>query len=262
MSSFQNENNYKSSDFLQTLERGIMVIQSFKDHSSLTITESSEITGLSKPVTRRVLITLEILGYVKSSNKRFSLTPKILSIGYSYISSKNIWDISKSYLEEISSSINESCSLAVLDDLDIVYVSRVAVNNILSFSLGIGTKLPAHATSSGRVLLAHLSSDELDSYFKRQILIKYTNKTTISEKEIRKELLRIRQDGYAICQDELELGLLSIAVPVHDVTGSVVAAIHCATHSGRSNIIKMKEKILPLLMTGANKIGNELHFKV
>ncbi|WP_059106022.1 IclR family transcriptional regulator domain-containing protein [Shouchella shacheensis] len=255
-------NERKSSDYLKTLERGLEVIKSFKDSPHLTISESSKITGLSRPVTRRVLITLETLGYANSKNGRYSLTPKILSLGYSYISSQNIWEIATPYLEKLSETIQESSSLATLDATEIVYVARVSVNKIMKHSLGVGTRLPAHASSVGKVLLAFLSDHKLDLYFQQAELRPYTEKTVTSEDKIREDLLNIREQGWALSHDQLEMGLLSIAAPIRDIRGEVVAAVNCATHSGRCNINQVVNEFLPLLLDTAEQISSNIDFEM
>lgn len=252
----------KSSDFLKTLERGLHVIKSFKDKPQLTISEASKLTELPRPVTRRILLTLEKLGYTKSKGGRFSLTPKILSLGYSYFSSQNIWEIATPHLEQLSKIIKESSSLAILEGTDIVYVARVSVNKIMNHSLVVGTRLPAHATSSGKVLLSNLSVDELDAYFQQTKLEAYTEKTITSEKEIREELKRVRKMGYAISQEQLELGLISVAAPVKDITGKVVAAVNCPTHTGRNNVDRILNEFLPLLLKVTKGISNEIDFEI
>jgi IclR family pca regulon transcriptional regulator len=249
-------------DYLKTLERGLEVIKSFKKNPHLTISESSRITGLPRPVTRRALLTLEHLGYAKSKDGRFSLTAKILSLGYSYISSQKIWEITTPYLEELSEKLQESSSLGILDDTDVVYIARVPVNTIMKNSLGVGTRLPAHATSIGKVLLAYLPSDKLDKYFQHADLRAYTEKTITSEEKIRDDLKKVRETGWAVSQDQLEMGLLSAAAPIRDVRKKVVAAINCATHSGRTDRKTLLNKHLPLLLETAEQISNNIDFEI
>ena len=252
----------KSTDYLQTLERSIDVIKSFNGHPNLTITESSKITGFSKPFTRRVFITLKTLGYINLNNDKYSLTPKILSIGNAYSDSQQIWSISVPYLEKLSSKINESSSLAVLDDTEIVYVERVTINRIMKESIGVGTRLPAHASSVGKLLLSSLSPEKLNSYFSRAELYPFTKKTITSEEFLRKELDEIKRKGWAVNIDELEIGLISIAAPVKDGKGNVVAAVNCTTHSGRCSLDIAIDEYLPELLETASRISSEINFEI
>lgn len=249
-------------DYLKTLEKGIEVIKAFTGHPNLTISGASKITGFSRPFTRRVLLTLEKLGYANSNEGRYSLSPKMLSLGYSYIASQNIWEIASPYLEEFSEKIQESSSLATLDNTEIVYVARVSVNKIMKDSLGVGTRLPAHASSVGRVLLAHLSEKKLDRYFQKAELHPYTEKTVTSEVKLREELKEIYEKGWALNSDQLEMGMISMAAPVTDKRGEVVAAVNCATHSGRCNVDKAIEEYLPLLIKTSKSISKKIDFEI
>lgn len=257
-----NQVNIKPGDYLKTLERGLEVIKAFKKKPHLTITESSKITGLPRPVTRRALLTLEHLGYANFKDGRYSLTSKVLSLGYSYISSQNIWEIATPYLEELSEKVQESSSLAILDDTDIVYIARVPVNKIMKHSLGVGARLPAHASSVGKMLLAYLSPNKLDHYFQHADLRAYTEKTITSEEKIRDDLKKVREQGWSLSQDQLEIGLLSVAAPIRDVRGKVVAAINTATHTGRTDKETLLNKHLPILLETAEQISNRIDFEI
>ncbi|PTL37523.1 IclR family transcriptional regulator [Alkalicoccus saliphilus] len=252
----------KESDYLKTLERGINVIKSFQHAPHLTISESAKICGLSRPVTRRVLLTLQKLGYATSRDGKFSLTPRMLSLGYSYLFSLNIWETATPSLEALSEKIQESSSLCKLDDTEVVYVARVPVNKIMSHSLAIGTRLPAYATSMGKVLLAYSTNEQIDRYFQKAELKPFTDKTIIEEEKIREELKNIRQNGWAFSRDQLEIGLMSIAAPVRDVRGEVVAAVNCSTHSGRSSREKVEKEFLPLLLEAAESISKSIDFEI
>ena len=259
----ESKNNFETSgDFLKTLDRGLMVIKCFQNNPSLTISEAAVLSGLSRPVTRRVLLTLEYLGYANSKDGRFSLTTKILSLGYSYLSSHNIWEIAQPYLKKLSNKIDESSSLSILDHTHVVYVARVSVNKIMKYSLEVGTRLPAHTTSPGRLLLAYLPEHKLDYYFEQAELKAITEKTITSEAEIRKELKIIRENGWALCQDQLELGLISVAAPVRDIRGEIVAAVNCPTNSGRVNMNKVMNEYLPIVLETAEKISNNIEFEI
>lgn len=259
----ESEKDFKTSgEFLKTLERGLMVIKAFQDSPSLTISEAAVRSGLPRPVTRRVLLTLENLGYANLKDGRFSLTTKILSLGYSYLSSHNIWEIAQPYLEQLSKKVDESSSLSILDNTHVVYVARVSVNKIMKYSLEVGTRLPAHATSPGKLLLAYLSEDRLDRYFKQAELQAFTEKTNTSEAQIREELKMIRENGWALSHDQLELGLISVAAPVRDIRGEIVAAVNCPTHSGRVDINKVINEYLPVVLETAEKISSNIEFEI
>lgn len=269
MSNENSENSNKladefkeSGEFLKTLERGLMVITAFQGSPSLTISEAAVRSGLSRPVTRRVLLTLENLGYASLKDGKFSLTTKILSLGYSYLSSHNIWEIAQPYLEQLSKKVDESSSLSILDTTHVVYVARVSVNKIMKYSLEVGTRLPAYATSPGKLLLAYLPETKLDQYFKQAELKAYTEKTNTSEAEIREELKKIRENGWALSHDQLELGLISIAAPVRDIRGEVVAAVNCPTHAGRVDINTVINEYLPVVLETAEKISNNIEFEI
>lgn len=252
----------ESGDFLKTLERGLVVIKSFQDCASLTISEAAVRSGLSRPVTRRVLLTLENLGYAHLNDGRFSLTSKILSLGYAYLSSHNIWEIAQPFLEQLSKNVKESSSLVILDHTDVVYAARVSVNKIMNYSLDVGSRLPAHATSPGLVLLAHLPEDKLDAYFEQAELEALTEKTITSETQIREELKKIRESGWALSSDQLELGLISISAPVRDIRGEVVAAVNCPTHSGRIALDQVIQEYLPFVLDTAEQISNNIEFEI
>jgi len=259
----ESKDNFETSgDFLKTLARGLMVIKSFQNSPSLTISEAAVRSGLARPVTRRVLLTLEHLGYATSKDGRFSLTTKILSLGYSYLSSHNIWEIAQPYLKKLSNQIDESSSLSILDHTDVVYVARVSVNKIMKSSLEVGSRLPAHTTSPGRLLLAYLPEHKLEDYFEQAELKAFTKKTNTSEAHIREELKIIRENGWALCQDQLELGLISVAAPVRDIRGEIVAAVNCPTHAGRVDMNKVINEYLPLVLETAEKISSNIEFEI
>src|SRR4051795_12793913 len=164
---------------LQSLERGLAVLQVFShEHPALTLSEVARLTGITRATARRILLTLERLGHVRSDGRRFSLTPRVLALGWSYLSSLNLWEIAQPLMEDLVEQTGESCSAATLDLPDVVYVARVPTRRIMSITLGVGTRLPAHCTSMGRVLLAALPEDELDRYLTATTLAAWTERTT------------------------------------------------------------------------------------
>ncbi|GAB2822507.1 IclR family transcriptional regulator C-terminal domain-containing protein [Alpinimonas psychrophila] len=222
-----------SGEFVQSLARGLTVIRAFSgDRPALTLTDVADATQLSRATARRFLLTLEQLGYVRTDGKLFSLTPRVLELGYSYLSSLGLPEIIAPHLETLAHDIQESASAAVLDGGDIVYIARVAGRKIMRVQITVGTRFPAYATSMGRVLLAALPESDARHVLEsspREALTPFT-KTSIDD--ILAELASIRHNGYALLDQELELGLRSLAVPVHDSHGNVVAAVNVSTVAG------------------------------
>jgi IclR family pca regulon transcriptional regulator len=235
-------------NFMASLARGLHVIRAFSEfRRNLTISQISQSTGLSRAAVRRCLYTL-----------RFFLRPQVLTLGHAYLSSTPLAVTAQPYLDEVSRTLRESCSAAVLDGDDIVYICRSAETRIMSISLLVGTRLPAYCTSMGQVLLANLSTEALEDYLARVRLVERTGRTITSVPKLRKALDHVRDAGFAMLDQELEVGLRSIAVPVRDSRGSVVAAINVGTHSSRVSLEEMQARFLPSLTKCANGLGNIL----
>ena len=246
-------------EFVQSLARGLDVIQAFgKERPELTITEVAASTGLTRAVARRFLLTLVELGHVETDGKRFWLRPKILCLGYAYLSALPWWEVAQPHLEAAAGRLGESCSAAVLDGSDIVYVARVPATRIMTINLGIGTRLPAHATSLGRVLLASLNETELRDYFATADLRAFTKRTVTDESQLRRLLREVAGKGYSLVDQELESGLRSLAVPLLDRAGKVVAAINVGTHAARSPKATMLGQHLAVLQQAADAIRDEI----
>jgi len=242
--------------FMTSLARGLAVVQAFSDSGKpQTIAQISQKTGIPRAAVRRCLYTLQQLGYVHAELNNFSLRPKVLTLGYSYLSSTPLTVSSQPYLNAISRELGESCSLAVLDDGEVLYVARSAASRVMSVALNTGSRLPAYCTSLGRVMLAHLRPEELDAYCAHVKLKAMTDKTVTSQKRLREILLGVRQDGYAINDEELELGLRSIAVPVRGATGRVLAALNVGAQAGRISAERMREQFLPVLLRSAQELA-------
>jgi len=242
--------------FMTSLARGLAVLRAFSDHKrSLTIAQISHKTGIPRAAVRRCLHTLRQLGYAESEGNNFSLRPKVLSLGYSYLSSTPLTVSAQKYLNTISRSLHESCSLAVLDDDEVLYVARSATSRIMSVALNTGSRLPAYCTSLGRVMLAQLSDEALDAYFARVELKAFTERTVVSEARLRKILATVRVDGYALIDEELEMGLRSVAVPVRGASGTVLAALNVGAQAARVSTAQMKEEFLPVLERGAQEMA-------
>ncbi len=235
-------------DMVSGLKNGLDVIEAFDDRRPrLSLTDVAQITGLSRAAARRYLLTLTRLGYAEHDGKFFSLTPKVLRLGYAYLSSTSLPARIQPFLERVSEATGESSSAAVLDDTEVVYIARSATRRIMSIGLGIGSRLPAFCTSLGRAILAWKDPDWLDAYFRRVPLEPLTPRTLTDETAVRAALEEVRRRGYAIVDEELELGLRSMAVPVQNAKGEVVCAINISIQASRMTADELVAEALPVL---------------
>lgn len=243
-------------EYVQTLARGLTVIRAFgPQHQKLTLSDVARRANLTRAAARRFLLTLKRLGYVKSDDgKYFSLQPAVLDLGYAYLSSIPWWEIAQRYMEEVSAAVEESCSAAVLADGDIVYIARVATQRIMSMTINIGSRMPAYATSMGRVLLAHQEPAWLDDFIEKTNFAPITEHTVVQKPALRKLLTEVKRQGYCIVDQELEAGVRSIAVPLFDRQGKCQAAINVGTHIARVSKMKLTTTVLPALRTASSKI--------
>ena len=245
--------------FVHSLEGGLSVIRCFSDERPrLTLSEVARQTGQSRASARRSLLTLQTLGYVSSDDRQFFLTPRVLTLGYAYLSSLSFADVAQSHLADLANEVHESCSASVLDGFDIVYVARAATKRIMTISLSVGTRLPAYATSMGRVLLAALPDDQLNAYLDQGTLAPLTERTIVDRDQLSAELARTRTRGWCLVDQELEDGLRSIAVPVHDASGRVVAAVNTSAHATRVPLTTLQKSFLAKLKDCAAAIDAEL----
>jgi IclR family transcriptional regulator, pca regulon regulatory protein len=236
----------RNSDFVQSLERGLAVIRAFDaEHRELALSDVARATGLTRAAARRFLLTLVKLGYVNFADGRFSLRPRVLELGYAYLSSLTLPEVAQPHMEALVAKVNESSSISVLDDLEIVYVVRVPTRRIMSITLSVGTRLPAYATSMGRVLLANLPADELEERMSRIEIRPLTARTVKDKDELRAILAATRKQGYAATDQELEEGLRSLAVPIRDAGGGVVAALNVSVHASRASMAVLRRDFLP-----------------
>jgi IclR family pca regulon transcriptional regulator len=243
-------------DTLQSLERGLTVLQVFSaDNPRLTLSEVARLAGLTRATARRILLTLEALGYVRAEGRLFSLTPRVLSLGFGYLSSLNLWEIAQPFMTELVEQTHESCSAATLDLPDIVYVARVPTRRIMTIALGIGSRLPAHVTSMGRVLLADLPDDELDAFLSTTPLTAFTERSTTDPEELRTAVRRVREQGWSMVDQELEMGLRSISAPIRRSDGRAVAALNIAAAAPRVGLEQLRNEFLPLMLTTAEQIS-------
>jgi len=246
------------SDFVRALAKGLAVIEAFDARSpSMTLSEVAKKTGLPRGTARRLLLTLTELGYAGFDGKHFSLQPRALNLGFAYLHSRSLWQLGQPCMVELVERVHESCSIAVLDGSEIVYVARVpTAARIMSINLGIGTRLPAFATSMGRVLLAGLAVEEVKRLLEQvSPLPKYTPKTISDQAALLREIDLVRRQGWALVDQELETGLRSIAAPIVDSSGRVVAALNIGTHASRWPIQKLTQEVLPLLKQTATSIS-------
>jgi IclR family transcriptional regulator, pca regulon regulatory protein len=248
-----------SDSFIQSFARGLEVIRSFgPDAAFQTLSEVSERTKLDRAGARRILLTLESLGYVARQDRAFYLTPRILELGYTYLSATPGWSVAQPIIERLARQINETSSLAILDGTDIVYLVRAPVQKIITINLAIGSRLPAYCTASGRVLLGGLVEDELSRVLHASDLVNRTKYTIVSIPELKRIILRDRAQGWSLIDQELELGLCSIAAPVIDTHGRPIAAISVGASQARTPPPKLVESILPQVKEAAKQISLEM----
>lgn len=252
-----------------SLARGLEIIKAFgvsaggkvapsniRVEDAMTLSEVAEKTGLARAVVRRFLYTLAELGYVTTDGKYFRLTAKILDLGFAYLTSFSLPKLAERFLEEVTLETKESSSASVLDGQEIVYVARVQTRRIMSVSLGVGSRLPAFCTSMGRVLLAHLPAEVLQQYLKTAKFERFTEKTIVEPEALRKELSLVAKQSFALVDQELELGLRSLAVPVFSGGGRAVAAINIGTQAVRTAKADLLQQFLPVLRKAAQSISS------
>lgn len=257
----------KASDFtiphspnvIQSLARGLAVIRVMGQASApLTITEVAGSTGLTRAGARRILLTLETLGYVRLKGRHFALTPRIMELGRAFEGSDVLWDIAEPHLNALVAETMETASAGVLDDLEIVYVLRVKPARRLHFALGPGARLPAHVSSMGRVLLADLPTRQLDFYFARATIERYTASTIVDEKALRRIIAQAGKQGYAIVVGEMDETITGVSVPVRNPAGQAVAALNISTAQARVSQDEVRNRILPRLLDAASQIQRSL----
>jgi IclR family pca regulon transcriptional regulator len=249
----------RNSDFVQSLDRGLAVIRAFgPDRDRLSLSDVAKATGLTRAATRRFLLTLVKLGYVRSDGRQFSLRPRVLELGYAYLSGLAMPEIAAPHLEELVAQVRESSSISVLDGDHIVYVARVPTKRIMTVAISVGTRFPAYATSMGRVLLAAMSPDELDRYLAEAEFEPFTARTVTDPVRLREIVAEVGKQGYAIVDQELEEGLRAIAAPIHGAGDTVTAAINVSAHASRVSMAAMRSGLLPALLETKRRIEADL----
>jgi IclR family pca regulon transcriptional regulator len=249
----------RNSDFVQSLDRGLAVIRSFgPDRERLSLSEVAQETKLTRAAARRFLLTLVKLGYVRHDGREFSLRPRVLELGYAYLSGLALPDVAAPHLEELVARLHESSSISVLDGHHVVYVARVPTKRIMTVAISVGTRFPAYATSMGRVLLAALSPGELDRYLAEAVLEPLTARTVTDPGRLRAIIGEVAAQGYAIVDQELEEGLRAVAAPIRGSSDVGTASINISAHASRVSIAALRSEILPALLETAAQIEADL----
>lgn len=249
------ESGGRSGDTIRSLARGLAVLKSFtSQHATMSVTEVANRAGLSRAAARRILLTLEDLGYVRSEYQRYSLRPKILEIGYAYLTSLYPWDGALPVMQAFSADIDENCLAGVLDDFAVVCVVRTTRRSV-PVSVAVGGRIPAYASSMGRVLLADLDRDTLARYFETVELRPYTPQTLTDPDTIRDELARVRAQGWSLVEHELEADVIGVATPIVGPGGRVVAALNVSTHEHRLDKQEVLDRILPPLIDYSKELS-------
>ncbi|SEK99304.1 transcriptional regulator, IclR family [Roseateles sp. YR242] len=248
--------------YVQSFARGLSVIRAFgAEAPRQTLTEVAKRCGLTRAGARRILLTLQTLGYVRAEGRLFELTPKILDLGFAYLSSQPLWQFAEPQMLQLTAELKESCSIAVLDANDIVFVMRTPTRKILNEALGVGSRLPAWSTSLGRVLLAALPPEELEPRLAAIPLSANTPHTLRSHEELRAAIEQVRHQGWCLLDQELEEGLVSLAVPIQGRQGRVIAAINISTQTSRTSPQLLLEQGLAKLQETAQNLSRLLQIK-
>ncbi|WP_420998110.1 IclR family transcriptional regulator [Cupriavidus sp. 30B13] len=246
-----------SDTYVQSFARGLSVIRAFDaQHPAQTLSEIAHASGLTRAGARRILLTLVGLGYVRADGRLFRLTPKILDLGFAYLTSMPFWNLAEPIMEALSQEVHESCSISVLDGTEIVYVLRVPARKIMTINLSIGSRLPAYCSSMGRVLLAGLPDAELDRVLAASDLRPRTDRTVTDPAALKAIVAGIRARGWAQNDQELEEGLVSLAAPIRNRAGQVIAAINISGQANRTSADEMAANFLPPLLAASGKISN------
>lgn len=253
------KNGLNPRDYVSSLARGLEVLRAFnRTRRKMTLSEVAAETGNTRAGARRILLTLVHEGYAVADGKLFDLTPQVLELGYSVLSSKGAWDIARPFIDHLAEEIRESCSAAVLDKFDVVYVSGTQYHRVISVGISVGSRFPAHCTATGRVLLAAQPEEMWPGILQNIPLTPLTNRTVTNRQEFRKILEDVRDKGWSLVDQEMEIGLMSIAVPLRNSMGGLVGAINVGVPTVRMTAEEMKDYILPRLLETASNISQAL----
>jgi IclR family pca regulon transcriptional regulator len=254
--------NGSARQFVNGFARGLRVIRAFGEGAErLTLTQVAGRAGLTRAGARRLLLTLEELGYASHTGRLYFLTPKVLALGYAYISSMPLWNFAQPILERLVAEMNETVSLSVLDETEIVYILRIPVHRILSIGVSVGSRLPAHATSMGRILLGGCSPEQLERYFKIANLRAYTKATVTDPDKLRKIIIADRERGYSWIEGEMEEQISGLSVPVRDGQGAIVAALNVSFNRAKLARDSVVKKFLPGLQKAAEQMARSLSMR-
>jgi IclR family transcriptional regulator, pca regulon regulatory protein len=243
-------------DFVESIARGFDVLKAFdRSRPAMSLSEVAAVTGLARPTARRILRTLEALGYVRSAAGSFALTPRVLELGVTYVESLGLWDVARPHLEDLVARTHESSSVAQLDGSDIVYVARVAVPKLIALAVHIGTRFPAAPTSLGKVLLAGLEPDQLDKVLLEPSRAGVVPRWHPDRQDLDRALREVRAQGWALTDEQLATGIRSVAAPLRDGSGRVVAAVNVTVHAAETSVQTLREKHLPMLLETAGRIS-------
>ncbi|WP_051303021.1 IclR family transcriptional regulator domain-containing protein [Comamonas composti] len=255
----ENTSPKPSDSYVQSFARGLDVIRSFSAQApEQTLSEVAARTGMTRAGARRILLTLQTLGYVRSDGRLFQLTPRILELGFAYLSSTPVWNLAEPVMEALADQVKESCSVAILDGDEVVYVLRIHTHKIMSTNLRVGSRLPAFWTSLGRVLLAGESQESLQALLAARDRQHFTALTEQDDQALLGSIARVRAQGWALVDQELEEGLISIAAPITNAAGRTVAALNISGQANRSSAAMMQEDLLPHLLAAAGRISQLL----
>ncbi len=242
-------------DRIEAVERALFLVEQFSPrHPTLTVSQAAQAVGTSRPTARRILLTLARMGFAELDGAAYRLTPRVLRLGYAYLSSQPFWEHLDKPIRELAEACNESCSAGTLDVDEVVCVARAPGRRSMSEGISIGSRLPAYATAIGRVLLAGLRDDELDALFAGRTLEQFTPHTVTAPESLRALIATARADGFAVTDGEWEEGIRSCAVPIHDRKGRTIAGLNIAVNSGRVSMEKMQSELVPRLLDGAKRI--------
>ncbi|UTW08126.1 IclR family transcriptional regulator [Pseudomonas benzenivorans] len=247
-------------NFMASLARGLAVISAFQERKRhLTIAQISHRTDIPRAAVRRCLYTLMQLGYATTDGRTYSLLPKVLTLGHAYLSSTPLAVSAQPYLDRLSEQLHEACNLATLEGEQVLYIARSAIpQRLISVDLSVGSRLPAYCTSMGRVLLAALDDDSLRDYLNHAELQPKTSRTLHTPEDLWSCLQQVRQQGWCIVDQELEQGLRSLAVPVQDSAGHVLAAMNVSTHAGRVSVNELEKRYLPIMLNASRELSGQL----
>lgn len=251
--------DHQDREYVQSLERGLNVIRAFDaEHRSMTLSQVAARAKLTRASARRFLLTLVALDLVATDGRNFWLLPRVLDLGFRYLSTLPWWQTAQPVIEDISGQLQEACSISILDGSEIVYVCRASVNRILSANISIGSRFPAFCTAMGRALLASMPDEEIERFLAGADLVKYTPSTIIDKKKLKSIIIESRRKKHAVSNGELESSLRGLAVPIADHAGRVFASLGVSAHEAVESEDEFLKRCLPVLFEGARRIAHSI----